>query len=239
MNPILTQKLRAHERASAAEVIRPDVGGSPLLRRCKQSVTTETQEYRATVGLLALQGDFGLHRQMIEALGHSAVEVRTLSDLERVDCLIMPGGESTTIRKLMKQEGLFAALPQFARTKPIMGTCAGLILLGKAIKGSPGEDTLGLIDCDTSRNAYGSQYQSFRDVGEIRAGNGAVPLEMVFIRAPRIVRVGDNVEVLGRLNGEPTLVRQGTILAMTFHPELSGDARVHQLFLSLVVADPN
>lgn len=162
--------------------------------------------------------------------------VRSAADLGGVDCLIMPGGESTTMRKLMQMDGLFAALPEFARSKPIMGTCAGLILLGKRIVGAPDETTLGLIDCDTDRNAYGSQYHSFRQTGRAHLENGARPLEMIFIRAPRLVRVGEGVEVLGWLDDEPTLVRQGNILAMTFHPELAGDSSVHCFFLTRVVA---
>jgi 5'-phosphate synthase pdxT subunit len=191
---------------------------------------------RLTVGLLAVQGDFDLHRKAVEALGHATAPVRTTADLKAVDCLIMPGGESTTMRKLMQMDGLFAALPEFARSKPIMGTCAGLILLGRCIVGYPAEATLGLIDCDVDRNAYGSQYHSFRACGDVHLGNGALPFEMVFIRAPRLMRVGAGVEVLGRLNGEPTLVRQGNVLAMTFHPELSGDSAVHAFFVDGMVA---
>jgi 5'-phosphate synthase pdxT subunit len=189
-----------------------------------------------TVGLLAVQGDFELHRQAVEALGHKTAPVRVAADLGGIDCLIMPGGESTTMRKLMQMDGLFEALPEFARSKPIMGTCAGLILLGKRIVGVPEEPTLGLIDCDVDRNAYGSQYHSFRQAGRAHLGNGGCMLEMVFIRAPRLVRIGEGVEVLGWLDDEPALVRQGNILAMTFHPELAGDGSVHHFFLTQMVA---
>jgi 5'-phosphate synthase pdxT subunit len=186
------------------------------------------------VGLLALQGDFHMHRHAVEALGYAASEVRTVEDLARVDCLIMPGGESSTMRKLMDADGLTEALPKFAQGHPIMGTCAGLILLGKSIADRPDEPTLGLIDCDLARNAYGRQFHSFRDQGTISLGNGTQAFEMVFIRAPRISRIGVGVEVLGRLGKEPTMIRQGRILCMTFHPELAEDNRIHEYFLTQV-----
>jgi pyridoxal 5'-phosphate synthase pdxT subunit len=185
-----------------------------------------------TVGLLALQGDFDLHRQTVQDLGHNASEVRTVEDLADVDCLIMPGGESTTMRKLMVLGGLFDAIPRFAIDHPIMATCAGLILLSKGIQWSPEEATLGLIDCTVARNAYGRQFDSFRQGGSIGLPEGESDFEMVFIRAPKITNVGSGVEILGRLGNEPTLIRQGNILAMTFHPELAGDGRIHQFFLS-------
>ena len=185
-----------------------------------------------TVGLLALQGDFHMHRQAVEGLGHAAHEVRTADDLAQVDCLIMPGGESSTMRKLMGTGGLGTALPEFAKDHPIMGTCAGLILLGHSIQARPDEWTLGLIDCDLARNAYGRQLYSFRDQGTVSLGNGAQPFEMVFIRAPKITRVGGDVEIVGRMGSEPTMIRQGRILGMTFHPELAGDSRIHEYFLS-------
>jgi 5'-phosphate synthase pdxT subunit len=185
-----------------------------------------------TVGLLALQGDFDMHRQVVQDLGRTAYEVRTVDDLAHVDCLIMPGGESTTMRKLMRLGGLFEAIPQFAKSHPIMATCAGLILLSGGVEGSPEEETLGLIDCTVSRNSYGRQYHSFRQSGRIRLPQGETPFEMVFIRAPQIIRIGGSVEIHGCLGDEPTLIRQGNVLAMTFHPELSGDGRIHEFFLS-------
>jgi 5'-phosphate synthase pdxT subunit len=189
---------------------------------------------KCTVGLLALQGDFAMHREAVASLGHHCEEVRTAEELARVDCLIMPGGESTTMRKLMDAVGMMPAVKEFASSRPIMGTCAGLILLSKGIDAKPDEPTLGLIDCDVARNAYGRQYFSFREMGTLNLDNGAEPFEMVFIRAPRITRVGDSVEILGRLGDEPTIIRQDNILAMTFHPELSGDNRIHAYFLSQV-----
>lgn len=189
------------------------------------------------VGVLAVQGDYARHRQMISALGFTAVEVRTVEQLRQVHCLIMPGGESTTMRKLLKLGGLWDAIPEFARSHAIMGTCAGLILLGHAIiHGRPDEDTLDLIDIDSDRNAYGSQFHSFRQAGEVSIDGAPRGLEMVFIRAPRIDRIGPQVEVLGRLGDEPTLVRQGNILALTFHPEMTESAAVHSYFLNQVAA---
>ena len=184
------------------------------------------------IGLLALQGDFDMHRQVVQDLGRTAYEVRTVDDLAHVDCLIMPGGESTAMRKLMRLGGLFGAIPQFAKSHPIMATCAGLILLSRGIEGAPQEETLGLIDCTVSRNAYGRQYHSFRQSGRVRLPEGETEFEMVFIRAPQIVRIGGSVEIHGRLGDEPTLIRQENILAMTFHPELSRDGRIHEFFLS-------
>ena len=189
-----------------------------------------------TVGLLALQGDFDMHRQAVQNLGHHACEVRTVDHLADVDCLIMPGGESTTMRKLMVLGGLFDAIPRFAQDHPIMATCAGLILLSRGIEGSPDETTLGLIDCTVSRNSYGRQYHSFRQTGSVRLPSGESAFEMVFIRAPRIIQVGSSVETMGRLGNEPTLIRQGNILAMTFHPELARDDRIHEFFLTRVTA---
>ena len=187
-----------------------------------------------TVGLLALQGDFHMHRQAVLSLGYTVAEVRTVDDLASIDCLIMPGGESSTMRKLMDADGLTEELPRFAQDHPIMGTCAGLILLSKGIDDRPDEPTLGLIDCAVSRNAYGRQYHSFRDNGTISLGNGTHPFEMVFIRAPKISRVGEGVEVLGHWRNEPTIIQQGRILCMTFHPELADDTRIHEYFLTQV-----
>jgi 5'-phosphate synthase pdxT subunit len=206
----------------------------PLPARTREDALTDVnpRTRKRTVGLLALQGDFAMHRQAIESLGHTCEEIRSAEELERVDCLIMPGGESTTMRKLMEAVGLMPALREFAASHPIMGTCAGLILLSKGIDSKSDEPTLGLIDCDVARNAYGRQYFSFREMGTLNLDNGTEPFEMVFIRAPRITRVGDRVDILGRLGGEPTIIRQGNILAMTFHPELSGDNRIHAYFLS-------
>lgn len=188
------------------------------------------------VGLLATQGDFAKHRQAVESLGYECVEVRTPAQLERADCLIMPGGESTTMRKVLKWDGLWDAIRQFGARRAIMGTCAGLILLSRHIRNArPDEDTLGLIDIDADRNAYGSQYHSFRQMGRFTLDGSETDHEMVFIRAPRIARVGEGVEILGRLGDEPTMVRQGNILALTFHPEMAGDTAIHRYFVQSMV----
>lgn len=187
---------------------------------------------RPRVGLLATQGDFAMHRQAVESLGYDCQEVRTVEKLSQVDCLIMPGGESTTMRKILKWDGLWDAIGEFGQSHAVMGTCAGLILLSKRIIGGRhDEDTLGLIDIDVSRNAYGRQVHSFRQLGDVTLTGSRVSLEMVFIRAPQIVRVGDGVEVLGTIGDEPAMVRQGNILALTFHPEMTRDTRVHRHFI--------
>ncbi len=191
------------------------------------------------IGLLAIQGDFAMHRQAVERLGAACREVRTVGDLGIVDALIMPGGESTTMRKLLTWEGLWDAIPRFAEKHPIMGTCAGLILLGKKVIHPKGDEpTFGLIDIDSDRNAYGSQLHSFRQPGSIQLNGSQHAFEMVFIRAPRIARVGPGVEVLGRLRDEPTMIRQGNILALTFHPEMGEDKRIHEYFLTQMVRVP-
>lgn len=188
------------------------------------------------VGLLATQGDYAMHRKMVESLGYECVEVRTKDQLQTVDCLIMPGGESTTMRKILKWDGLWNALVEFGTRRAIMGTCAGLILLSKKIiGGEPEEDTLGLIDIDSDRNAYGSQFHSFRQQGELTLDGKTTHHEMVFIRAPQITRVGENVDVLGRLGDQPTMVRQGNVLALTFHPEMAEDSSIHQYFIESMV----
>ena len=195
-------------------------------------------EHKSTpiVGLLAIQGDFAKHRQAVERLGAACREVRTIGDLSMVDALIMPGGESTTMRKLLTWEGLWNAIPHFAEAHPIMGTCAGLILLSKKVIHPKGDEpTFGLIDIDSDRNAYGSQVHSFRQPGSIQLNGSRHSLEMVFIRAPRITRVGPQVDILGRLGDEPTMVRQGNILALTFHPEMSETTEVHEYFLAQMV----
>ncbi len=187
---------------------------------------------RPRVGLLAAQGDFAMHGTMVESLGYECAEVRTVEQLQNVDCLIMPGGESTTMRKILKLDGLWYAIRDFAAKHAIMGTCAGLILLSKRITpGRSDEDTLGLIDIDSDRNAYGSQYHSCRQTGFVAVDGSERSFEMVLIRAPQIVRVGNGVEVLGRMGEQPMMVRQGNILALTFHPELGEDSIVHRFFI--------
>jgi 5'-phosphate synthase pdxT subunit len=182
------------------------------------------------VGILAIQGDFAMHAKMLDALAAPWKLVKHASDLDTVSGLIMPGGESTTMLKLFELEGLGSAIKEFAAEgKPIYGTCAGAILLAKEVL-NPTQEKLGLIDIAIERNAYGRQIDSSVRTGECPE-LADHPVEMVFIRAPIIRRVGENVRVLGRCGELPVLVEQGNILAGTFHPELTDDATVHRYFL--------
>jgi 5'-phosphate synthase pdxT subunit len=181
------------------------------------------------IGVLAIQGDFAAHIRVLEGIGVESSEVRRPEDLETIDGLIMPGGESTTILKFLSEEGLAEPISRFAQVgKPIFGTCAGAILLAREVTGPP-QSSLGLIDITVERNAYGRQVDSF--VGEAETELEGGPLESVFIRAPRITRVGPHVEILARVAEEPVLVSEGNILVATFHPELTQDRRVHRLFV--------
>lgn len=182
------------------------------------------------IGVLAIQGDFDAHRKRLEELGAEVVLVRKPEQLDEVDALVIPGGESSTFLKLLGEQGL-EKLKQFVRAKPTFGTCAGAILLAKEVENPP-QPGLCALDIGIRRNAYGRQIDSSIRQGETTLGGD--PLEMVFIRAPRIERVGKDVEVLARLGDDPVLVRQGTTMAATFHPELSNDKRVHEAFLELV-----
>jgi 5'-phosphate synthase pdxT subunit len=184
-----------------------------------------------TVGVLALQGDFDLHYQVLQKLGQIPILVKTVQDLKKCDALIMPGGESTTVRRLSNQLGLTEELKRFGKNKPVMGTCAGLILLSKKIENST-EPTLGLIDITVKRNAYGRQVHSFAQPGKLVGLNGLSEFEMVFIRAPLITEVGRNVEKIGFLGEQVVMVQNQNILGLTFHPELTSDTRLHQYFLN-------
>jgi len=183
-------------------------------------------------GILALQGDFEAHGWALERAGARCVEVRSAQDLERVDRLILPGGESTTMLKLLRAEKLLEPLRRFGERRPIFGTCAGAILLARRVTG-PEQESLGLMDLDVERNAYGRQLDS-RVVRLQEAEGGS--LEAVFIRAPIIRRVGPGVRVLARYDGDPVLVEEGLHMAATFHPELTQDPRVHSLFLEKMPA---
>jgi pyridoxal 5'-phosphate synthase pdxT subunit len=181
-----------------------------------------------TIGVLALQGDFDAHRRRLEELGAKVVLVKKPEQLDEVDGLVIPGGESGTFLKLLGEEG-FEKLKQFVRLKPTFGTCAGAILLATEVE-NPHQAGLGAIDIRIRRNAYGRQLES-----SIRQGKLAdSPLEMVFIRAPKIERVGAGVEVIATEGSDPVAVRQGRAMAVTFHPELSEDTRLHQAFVDLI-----
>lgn len=180
------------------------------------------------IGVLAVQGDFDAHRRRLEELGADVVLVRKPAELDEVDGLVIPGGESGAILRILGPEGM-EKLKEFVRVKPTFGTCAGAILLAKEIT-NPEQQGLGALDVSIRRNAYGRQIDS--SVREGRLGDS--PIEMVFIRAPKFERLGPGVEVVARQEEEPVVVRQGKILAATFHPELSDDTRIHQAFLDLV-----
>lgn len=186
------------------------------------------------IGVLALQGDFALHAAALERIGVPAAEVRKPGELEEVSGLIMPGGESTTLLKLMEAWDFFPALKKFhAGGAPIFGTCAGLILLAKDVEG-PRQRSLGLIDITAERNAYGRQKESFETEITADLGEGPRPLKAVLIRAPRIRRMGPGVTPLAEHRGETLMARQGSVLVASFHPELTDDQAVHCYFLGMV-----
>ena len=172
------------------------------------------------VGVLALQGGFEAHSKILRSLGAEVREVRVPADLEGLDGLVMPGGESTTMTLGVEREGLAEPLRAFARERPVFGTCAGMIMLDR--------DHLGVLDIRTERNAFGRQVRSFESDLEVLGE----PLHAVFIRAPWVAEAGDDVEVLAEVDGHPVAVRQGHVLAVAFHPELTGDTRLHERFLA-------
>ena len=182
------------------------------------------------VGILAIQGDYALHAKMLERIAAPWKLVKHASELEEVSGLIMPGGESTTMLKFFDGEGMGEAVKRFAEAgEPVFGTCAGAILLAREVSNPP-QESLGLLDITIERNAYGRQVDSSVRKGECPEISGE-PVEMVFIRAPIIRRLGHGVHVLGRCDGLPVLVEQGNLLAATFHPELTEDETVHRYFL--------
>jgi 5'-phosphate synthase pdxT subunit len=195
---------------------------------------------RPRVGVLAIQGDYEAHATALEESGALPSLIKTPEALNGLDGLIMPGGESTTMLKFLDRGGFFDALKSFAAEKPVFGTCAGAILLASEVL-HPAQRSLGILDMTVERNAYGDQRDSailtldttlpeWQEMG---------PLETVFIRAPRIVYTGPEVEILAQRDGFPVLVRRGHIMAATFHPELSPDRRVHQLFVDAVQSQEN
>lgn len=186
------------------------------------------------VGVLALQGDFEAHSKALERLGARPSLARSAQDLEELDGLVIPGGESTTMWKLLEAENMRDALLNFGNTRPIFGTCAGAILMASEVT-NPQQQSLGLMDIGVERNGYGRQIDSrvahFDPAPEFQQRTHAGELEAVFIRAPIIRRAGPNAKVLATYQGSPVLVEQGRHLAATFHPELTTDSRVHELFL--------
>lgn len=183
-----------------------------------------------TIGILALQGDFEAHAHALKRAGARTMLVRKPGDLTDLDGLVMPGGESTTMLKFLGRDGFIDVLREYLKTSPCFATCAGCILLAREVL-RPSQASLCLLDVTIERNAYGRQIDSTILTQQTDLPGG--PLEMVFIRAPRITRTGVDVEVLARRDDSPTLVRQGHLLAATFHPEMTADLRVHNLFLEM------
>ena len=190
-----------------------------------------TKDQRPTtmkIGVLAIQGDFDAHKKRLEELGAEVVLVRKPEQLDQIDGLVIPGGESGAFLKILGEQGI-AKLKEFVRVKPTFGTCAGAIMLAKEVT-NPDQFGLGALDIRVRRNAYGRQIDSSIRTGKL----GESPLEMVFIRAPKIERMGPGVEVIATEGNDAVAVRQGKAMAATFHPELSKDTRIHQAFLDLV-----
>ncbi len=186
-----------------------------------------------TIGVLALQGDYEAHEKQLKMLGVKPVEVRLPIDLEGLDALILPGGESTTMDKLIDRFGLRQPLTDFCKSKPVWGTCAGMIMLSKKIEDNQSKVTpLGILDIDVLRNGYGRQVFSFEDKIDVSFGNGTSKLAATFIRAPKITRLGKNVRVLGKFGEDPVLICHNNILASAFHTELSSDTTLLSYFLS-------
>src|SRR5262245_21573192 len=216
-----TRRERGAHRARPAPTPGTPVGDAPA------------GHARPRVGVLALQGDFALHAAALESVGCEPVRVSLPEHLDQaLAALVLPGGESTTMLRLLESTGLRAPLEAFVREKPVLGTCAGLILLSREADKLPAP-TFGVLDVTTARNAWGRQVHSFTGEVDVPALGGAI--EGVFIRAPRITRVGASVEVIATYEGEPVGVRQGHTVALTFHPELTTDRRVHAWFVHQVV----
>jgi 5'-phosphate synthase pdxT subunit len=188
------------------------------------------------IGVLAIQGDFAAHVTALREAGAEVCEVRKAADLHQVDALVLPGGESTTLLKFILNPdlGYIEAFREFHQAgKPMFGTCAGLILVAKEVT-NPAQFSFGFIDVEVERNAYGRQKESFETIGESYLEGTAKPLKMVFIRAPRITRLGAKVDCLATFQQAPVMARQGTVLVASFHPELTGDLTVHRYFLNMV-----
>lgn len=195
-----------------------------------------------TIGVLALQGAFESHQQRLAELGASTLQVRTPADLALADALVMPGGESTTMSKLLATSGLFDPITErIGDGMPVFGTCAGMILLStEVLDGRPDQLSFGAIDITVQRNGYGRQLDSFETEIVVPAfGAGAAPFHGVFIRAPKVVRIGADVEVLAEHEGVPVIVRHAAITVASFHPELAGDHRLHANFLNSLTCTPS
>jgi pyridoxal 5'-phosphate synthase pdxT subunit len=185
------------------------------------------------IGVLALQGDFAKHQKMLEDSGVNTIQVKTAADLIKSDGLVIPGGESTTLTKLIKAYGLYEPIMEFIKEKPVMGTCAGLIMLAKTVDDERVK-SFGILDISVSRNAYGRQTDSFIDELDVKFINEKEDdFKGVFIRAPKILEVNNNTEVLIYHNNSPVMVRKDNVIGLSFHPELTDDTRIHKYFLSI------
>jgi 5'-phosphate synthase pdxT subunit len=186
------------------------------------------------VGILAFQGDFAKHQEVFAKLGCLTQLVKSSWQLANIDCLVIPGGESSVIDRFIKSQQIADPIKAFAAKKPVWGTCAGMIMLATQVENDPDLTPLGLLDITVDRNGYGRQYDSFVDDGEFTVNGKTQKLEMVFIRAPKVSAVGGGVQVLGKCRKEPVIVRQGKVIATAFHPEMSKSTRFQQYFLSLL-----
>jgi 5'-phosphate synthase pdxT subunit len=183
------------------------------------------------IGVLAIQGDYDAHRLRLEELGAKTVLIKKPEQLGSIDAIVIPGGESSTMLKFLERDNFLEKLRSFVRIHPSLGTCAGAILLANEVE-NPAQESLRAMDICVRRNAYGRQLES--DIHEAETNLPGGPLEMVFIRAPKISKIGSGVEVLAKLGDDPVLVRQKNLMAATFHPELSADKRVHEAFIEMV-----
>lgn len=190
------------------------------------------------IGVLAIQGDFEKHKQMLHNLGQEVIEVRTAEELFQTAALIIPGGESTTLVKFFREFGLDKSIREYAAAHALMGTCAGLIVLSRRVDNFA-ENSLGLIDLEVKRNAYGRQRESFVDQIQINLNGSASVFTGVFIRAPRIASCGDKIKVLGRHHDDTVMASSDNILVCTFHPELTADTRIHEYFINKFVHEQN
>ena len=214
--------------------LQPSYIANYLLSRANQLIgfpRLARDKKKMKIGVLAIQGDYEAHKARLEELGAEVTLVRKPEQLDAIDGIVIPGGESSTFLNFLAERGFLEKLRDFVSTKPTFGTCAGAILLAKHVENPP-QQSLDAMDIRIRRNAYGRQLES--SIREAQSTLGQKPLEMVFIRAPKIVGTGKSVEVLATAGGDPVLVRQGKILAATFHPELSDDTRVHQEFVKMV-----
>jgi len=222
------QKKRAAPALAAAH---PDAVSDAGSTTIGSGHAEPTPGRRVRIGVLAIQGDFEAHAAALREAGADPILVRKPEQLADIDGLIIPGGESTTFLKFLERDGFLSALQSFVSSKPTFGTCAGCILLAKEVT-NPSQQSLAVLDATVERNAYGRQIDSAIEISPTRLPGG--PMELVYIRAPRIVKAGPGVEILAERDGFPVLVEQGHILAATFHPELSADRRVHRRFVDLV-----